>query len=259
MPHIPEIIYEIAYPEMHRLKRTSEACDKIGREISELEPETIVILSSHGNLEEDSLTISMGEYIYGNFKEFKNVDISFVTKLDNTFSQGIADYLKNNSIKYNVNDSNCNNYKLDHGSTVPLYFIDKHYKNYKLVTISSSVTNKDKLFEVGKAVRAICELQDKKIVIIVSCDVERNREARVIHEKPYEKRVNRRIIEHINDLEVFKNYDTESGMFRELQKYGINYISFMLGALDSREISGILLSYEKPFGAGYAVIKFHTT
>ena len=48
-------------------------------------------------------------------------------------------------------------------------------------------------------------------------------------------------------------------MFRELQKYGINYISFMLGALDSREISGILLSYEKPFGAGYAVIKFHTT
>ncbi|MDO5518774.1 MAG: AmmeMemoRadiSam system protein A, partial [Clostridium sp.] len=74
MPHIPEIIDEIADGNMKRLKRTSEACDQIGREIGESKPETIIILSSHGNLKDNSLTISMGDYIYGNFNEFKNVD-----------------------------------------------------------------------------------------------------------------------------------------------------------------------------------------
>ncbi|MDO5518772.1 MAG: AmmeMemoRadiSam system protein B, partial [Clostridium sp.] len=202
---------------------------------------------------------SMGDYIYGNFNEFKNVDISFVVQLDTTFSEELVDYFKKQNISHAIKDNSCHDYKLDHGSTVPLYFIDKYYKNYKLVTISSSIANKDKLYEVGKAVRKVCEMQEKKIVLIASCDVQSNKELRDMHENPYEKRVNRRILESIDKLEVFKDYDTESTRFKEVQKYGLNYISFLLGALAGREISGILLSYERPFGTGYGVMKFKTT
>lgn len=259
MPHIPEIIDEIADSKMQRLKRTSEACEKIGKEISEIKPETIVILSSHGNLKENSLTINMGNYIYGNFNEFKNVDISFVAQLDTAFTDRLIEYLNKDSISHTIRDISCKDYKLDHGSTVPLYFIDKYYKDYKLVTISSSIENKDRLYEVGKGVRNICEMQGKKIVVIASCDVQSNKKLREMHENPYEKKVNRRVLESIDNLEVFKDYDTESLRFKEVQKYGINYIAFLLGALGGREINGILLSYERPFGTGYGVMKFKTT
>lgn len=53
---------------------------------------------------------------------------------------------------------------------VPLYFINKYYKNYELVTINSSIRDKDKLFEVGKAIRKVCEKLGKRVVVIVSGD-----------------------------------------------------------------------------------------
>lgn len=257
MPHIPEIIYEIANSNMHRLKNTSEACEEIGREISKIEPETIVILSSHGNLKENSFTINIGEYIYGNFKEFKNVDISFVSKLDNIFSQGIIDCFKNNSIN-TVNDSESNNYKLDHGSMVPLYFINKYYKNYKLVTINTSVMDDEKLFEFGKAVRKICEIQEKKIVIIASYDIKNNKESKIIDNNSYDKRKIRRGTNIIDNVKVLENLDITYDKFKELQKCDVNYISFLHGALGGKRVNTMLLSYEKPFDTGYAVIKFET-
>nr|WP_279285832.1 hypothetical protein [Clostridium sp. SM-530-WT-3G] len=258
MPHIPEIIDEIADSNMQRLKKTSEACEEIGKEISKIQPETIVILSPHGNLRENFFTISMGEYIYGNFKEFKNVDISFVVKLDNIFSRGVIDYFESNSINYTVNDSESKNYKLDHGSMVPLYFINKNYRNYELVTINTSIIDSNRLFEFGKAIRKISEIQGKKIVVIASCDIANNEEFKTIHNESYKTRSNIRGSNIIDNIKVMENSTFKIDKFKEFQKYNIIYMPFMLGVLDEREVRGKFLSYEKKINNIYALIKLET-
>lgn len=138
MPHPPIIIHEIGRGEEEKIKETFDACLKVSQEISNIKPDTIIIVTPHGPVFSDAVAISAGESIYGNLGRFGAPQIELNLDINLPLTEKIVEHserekiltgeiTKNSAIQYGVK------YELDHGVIVPLYFINKKYCNYKII------------------------------------------------------------------------------------------------------------------------------
>ncbi len=57
MPHPPIIIPTIGKGEEKKIQSTIDACNNIAKEINELKPETMVIITPHGTMFSDAIAI----------------------------------------------------------------------------------------------------------------------------------------------------------------------------------------------------------
>ena len=130
MPHPPIVIPDIGKGEEKKIESTSLACNKIGKEIADLKPETIVIITPHATMFSDAIAISDEERISGDLSQFRCTNIKMEIQIDKEFNiklgtachlEGIPSVLVTTDLlkRYNVD------YELDHGTIVPLYFINK--------------------------------------------------------------------------------------------------------------------------------------
>ena len=94
----------------------------------------------------DYINISKGSSAYGSFRRF-NVDVSMEVNYDEELVNEIIKL----SEKENIPLGKIGGYSdLDHGTMVPLYFINQEYNDYKLVRIGISGLNNKTHYEVGK-------------------------------------------------------------------------------------------------------------
>ena len=169
LPHPPLIIKEIGRGLEKQIDKTKNSYESIAQEIGKIKPETIIISSPHTKLYRDYFKVLSDDKLYGNFERFnaKEVefnetnDIELVNKIDElckkyNFPGGI---LKNDSIE------------LDHGTMIPLYFIRKYLKNYKIVVVGLSEFSYPKHYEFGKIIKEAVEKLNRNVVYIASGDL----------------------------------------------------------------------------------------
>ncbi len=72
---------------------------------------------------------------------------------------------RKNSRKYNI-DLN-----LDHGSLVPLYFVNKEHNDYKLIHITYGLLSPNELFEFGRIIQNIVLESGEDAIMIASGDL----------------------------------------------------------------------------------------
>ena len=63
------------------------------------------------------------------------------------------------------------NKKLDHGFMIPLYFVNKYYKDYKTVRVAISGLSFLEHYGFGKCIAKAADKSDKKVVVIASGDL----------------------------------------------------------------------------------------
>ena len=59
MPHPPIIIPEVGRGEEKKIKNTYDACDRVGKEIAEAKPDTIIVVTPHGTMFSDAISLSV--------------------------------------------------------------------------------------------------------------------------------------------------------------------------------------------------------
>jgi len=171
MPHPPIIIPDIGRGEEERIRKTSDACHKVGKEIEKIKPDTIIIITPHGPLFSDAIAISSGESISGNLKKFNVDNIEIDLKIDTILTDKIVSNAKKEKIAVvKITDSTAKkykiNYELDHGSIVPLYFINQEYSNYKIIHITYGMLPKLQLYKFGMCIKAAIMDSDINAVFI---------------------------------------------------------------------------------------------
>lgn len=256
VPHPPLIIPDIGRGEQIKIHKTSDAYQKIAKRIAEIKPDTIIVTTPHSIMYSDYIHISPGNAAKGSFGEFGNRDISMEAEYDIELIGEISKEAETQGIPAGVLGEK--NKSLDHGVMVPLYFINKYYNDYKLIRISVSGLSFLEHYRFGKCIRNVAEKSNKTIVFIGSGDLSHM----LKEEGPYGYREEGLIF----DREVTKAM--KSGNFLEFLKFdedfcesaaecGLRSFIIMAGSLDGKSISSELLSYEGPFGVGYAVAAFH--
>ena len=87
VPHPPISVAEIGKGEEHKIRDTIDSFHKVGKEIAELKPETIIITSPHATMYRDYFNVSSGKDAYGDFSRFRARNVSFHVQYDTELVQ----------------------------------------------------------------------------------------------------------------------------------------------------------------------------
>jgi len=262
MPHPPIMVPEIGKGEEKKIEETLNACNSIGEELSKLKPHTIILITPHGPVFRDAIALSKVDRIKGDFRKFGASNIQMACKINNELTEAIleearkkhiliADITENSMEEYGVS------LELDHGGMVPLYFINKNYKDYELVHITYGILPKIQLYEFGMLIKEAVRKYYNDAVIIASGDLSH----KLSDEGPYGFNplgsvYDKGITSLLSEGDVLNIFNMDDKLIDAAGECGMRSFYIMLGAMDGCSIDGKLLSYEGPFGVGYGVLSF---
>ncbi|CAH2213011.1 AmmeMemoRadiSam system protein A [Tepidibacter aestuarii] len=262
MPHPPIIIPEVGRGEEEKIKETSEACYKVAKEIDSIKPDTIIIVTPHGPLFSDAVALSNGDSIYGDLGKFGASQVKLDLDINVSLTEKIIKYSEKENIltakltkdsaqRYGVK------YELDHGTIVPLYFINKKYSSYKVVHITYGMLPKMQLYKFGMSIKKAVEDSNTNAVFIASGDLSHKLTDDGPYEySPYGEKFDKEIISLLKNGDVFEVFNMDHTTIEKAGECGLRSYYIMLGSMNGYNIKGNLLAYEGTFGVGYSVMNF---
>lgn len=262
MPHPPIIIPEVGRGKEEKIKKISDTCCKVAEEIANIEPDTIIIITPHGPLFSDAVALSCGESIYGNLGKFTAAQVELNLDINVLLTKKIIEYAeKENILTAEITESSAGRYgiqyELDHGTIVPLYFINKKFSNYKVVHITYGMLPKMQLYKFGMSIKKAVEESNTNTVFIASGDLSH----RLTDDGPYEyspygEKFDKELIALLKNGDVFGVFNMDHTIVEKAGECGLRSYYIMLGAMNGYDIKGNLLAYEGTFGVGYCVMNF---
>ena len=252
-PHPPLLIPSIGKNYFAQIKSTLRAMNELGNQIKEKKVDTIIIVSPHGPIQMNAMSINSAEYLQGDFSQFSD---NTSMKVKNDINLG-ASIKRIADLKDIPTELIGNEIPLDHGAMVPLFFLKKHIPKIKVVAITFSYLDYKKHFEFGKIIYEIMESSKKKVALIASGDLSH----RLIPNapsgySPSGKKFDELLIDLLEKNKVDRILNLDSSLVEEAGECGLRSIIILLGALSNLECKFKKLSYEGPFGVGYLVGKF---
>jgi len=261
LPHPPIVLPEVGKGEENKIKRTKAAFNRIGQEIAEKAPRVIILITPHGTMFQDVISLSYEDTIQGDMARFRAPSVSMEIPIhkpltrriyDISRQDGIATVLSTNSFLRRYNAS----VFLDHGAIVPLYFINQYYKDYKLVHITYAPFGDMDLYKFGIAIRRAVDEQNETAVLIASGDLShRLKEDGPYDYSPLGEKFDKEFLHYLKQGDAAAVFRMDRETIREAGECGRNSTIILLGALEGCKFHGELLSYEGTFGVGYGIMR----
>ena len=136
VPHPPMIIPEVGRGSEDQVRTTIDSYEAIASEIAALKPETIVISSPHSILYADYFHISPGSAAKGDMRQFHAPQVKIRAEYDSDFSEALAKAASAEGFPAGTLGER--NAELDHGTLIPLYYVNQFLTDYRLVRIGLS-------------------------------------------------------------------------------------------------------------------------
>ena len=254
VPHPPLMIPAVGKGEERKISKTIEAYRVAMRLVAAQKPQTVVLLSPHTAMYSDYFHISPGGGASGSFAQFGASQVRMEAVYDETLVQSIEKAAKDAGIPAGTlgeRDS-----ALDHGAMIPLYFLNEVYKEpYRVVRIGLSGLPLREHYQFGQCIRDACAQAD--VCVVASGDLSHRLKA----DGPYGfdaagPELDRLITAGLSGGEFGKLLDISPSLADAGAECGLRSFVIMAGALDGVAVRAELLSYEGPFGVGYAVATF---
>jgi hypothetical protein len=146
---------------------------------------------------------------------------------------------------------------LDHGTVIPLTFVNKRFDIYKLGRIGLSGLPVSDHYRLGMLIAKAADTLGRNVVFIASGDLSH----KVAEDGPYgfaEEGVlfDRQITEAMASGDFLRFLLFTPSFAEKAAECGLRSCIIMAGALDGKKVRPELLSYEGTFGVGYAIASF---
>jgi MEMO1 family protein len=256
LPHPPLIIPAVGKGEERKIQKTIDAYDQAAREIAALHPDTILVTTPHSVIYSDYLHISPGEKAHGDFTQFGVSGSAAEFQYDPEFVGALTQSAKRAKLPagtFGERDSH-----IDHGTLVPLSFVNKYYRNYKLVRCSISGLGAAVHYHFGKCIAETAEALGRRTVLIASGDLSH----KLKDDGPYGfaaegPEFDRQVTEAMASGDFMRFLTFEEDFCDAAAECGLRSFQIMSGAFDGLSVKPEFLSYEGPFGVCYAVCGFY--
>ncbi len=252
VPHPPLIIPQIGRGQESGIQKTIEGYQEAARRIGQLQPETIVLISPHQIMYTDYFHISPGKTARGDFGRFGAGQVRLEVSYDTAFIKKLCSAADKRNLPAGTLGER--DPSLDHGTLVPLFFVEQYWKEYQLVRIGLSGLSLTAHYELGEAIRETAEALNKKTVVIASGDLSH----RLKEDGPYGYQeegpaYDSRIMSVMEKGDFRKLLDFSEDFCQKAGECGHRSFTMMAGALDGTQVEAERLSYEGPFGVGYGI------
>ena len=255
VPHPPLIIPAVGHGREAEIQQTIDAYDEVARRIAALEPELVIVTSPHAPAYRDWFHVSPGTRASGDLSQFRACDTRLAVDYDTEYVSTLCAEAENQ--EFPAGTAGERDAALDHATYIPLWFIDKFYTDYRAVRISLSGFDSIKHYQFGQLINECVEKLGRKAVFVASGDLSHT----LAEDGPYgytpEGPVYDEQITAAMAAGDFMRFLTfENSFLDKIGDCGTRSFQIMAGALDRKAVRSELLSYEGPFGVGYAVASY---
>ena len=254
VPHPPLIVPEVGRGQEQTIQKTIESYHTVARQIAGLKPETIVLISPHSVMYADYIHISPGNRAQGSLKQFGAPAVSNVD-----YDTALVDELCRlcSAADFPAGTLGEKDSTLDHGTLVPLHFVNQYYTGYRLVRCSISGLPRQEHYRFGMIIAEAVEALGRDVVVIASGDLSH----KLTKDGPYGfaaegPALDKKLTSIMRSGRFSDFLELDSTLCERGAECGLASFITMAGILDQKVVDTEFLSYEGPFGVGYAVCAY---
>jgi MEMO1 family protein len=255
VPHPPVILPEVGGALRERVAGTVSAMEALAREVGELSPETLVVISPHAGLERGRMGVGVSPRYLGTMASFGAPRVGFELPGHTPLAESLLRECLARGLPVIPRGSSERTHELDHGALVPLYFLLEQLPAApRMVLLTFSLLGADEHLEFGRAIGKVLDLAGDPALFVASGDLSH----RLTPDAPagFDLRG-----QEFDDAvrEAFARADGDrlkalpQALVDAAGECGYRSLLVLFGALEGREYSTRVLSYEGPFGVGYLV------
>lgn len=254
VPHPPLIVPEVGRGQERGIQDTVGSYHKAARFIAEQQPETLIVISPHAPAYSDYIHMASGHSIRGSLKAFGGTgEISSL--LDEELIAAVEQNCRADGFPAGTEGETFA--PMDHGTFVPLYYVNQYFTGYRLIICSLSGLSREKMYRFGVYVQEAAEALGRKIAVIASGDLSHKlKESGPYRFAPEGPKLDSVLTEVMKSGEVKAFMEVDAKLSRLGAECGLGSFIIMAGILHKSIVSPEFLSYEGPFGVGYAVCLF---
>ena len=258
VPHPPLIVPDVGRGQEILIKDTIKAYQEAAGMAAELKPDTIVVISPHAVMYADYFHVSPGKEARGDFGRCMAPQIGVEAGYDEAFVRELDRLCGDDGFPMGTEGER--EKELDHGTLVPLYFINQHYRDYKLVRIGGSGLSFADHYRAGRYIARAAENLGRSVFIVASGDLSH----KLRGDGPYGYSVqgpeyDERIMDVMGKAEFGELLAFPEDFCEKAGECGHRSFAMMAGAMDKKAVMPRRLTYEGPFGVGYGICTFRVT
>lgn len=274
LPHSPAIASEDGADESP-FAATIDSMAKVARWISEMDPDTIVVVSPHAPSYSNYFLLSSG----GGARGFLGIPKSVKGRLseallaikpslfadeviDVEYDEELVREIVSQAKGMNVlaGTAGQKTRTLDVGVTVPLHFIKKCCPGKKIVRCATSGLPMVEHYRLGKCIqKAACSI-DRNVVVIASADLShRHGQTEGFGYAPESETFDNLIVDALVKADFLEILKVDGRISERVGECGCRAIAVLAGALDKANASSSVLTYEHPYGIGSVVVSFRNS
>ena len=254
VPHPPLIVSEVGEGKESEVLETIHSYEKIAQDIAKIKPDTIIISSPHAPLYSDYFYLASGNRLEGSFDKFSAPEVSFSEINDVSLVEKIEELAKMD----NFPAGRVKEEELDHGVMVPLYFIRKYCRDFKVVVVGLSFLPLIDNYKMGMIISKAVDALDRRAVFVTSGDLSHKLQDYgpygFVKEGPM---YDEKIMNIMKNADFDKLINFDSVLMDKASECGHRSFLIMAGALDGKKVIPKMFSHQDVTGVGYGICSYH--
>ncbi|MDD5290039.1 MAG: AmmeMemoRadiSam system protein B [Patescibacteria group bacterium] len=251
VPHPPILIPAIGKENLEVIKKTKFAMEELAEHLYAAKPEVIIVVSPHGELHEGKITINQAPKFVGAFNKFGDLTTKMEWQGELGLSYKIYEKMETEGTARLIHDEN-----LDHGAAVPLFYLAQNLPEVKILPINYCLRDLKFHFDFGKELGEIIHAENRRVAFIASGDLSHRltKDAPAGY-NPNGKKFDKLLLALLKEKKYEEILNMDVDLVEDAGECGLRSIAVLLGIIKDMNITPQLLSYEGPFGVGYAVME----
>lgn len=250
VPHPPIMVPEVGGAASGEVRGSINAMAELTRRIIESGAETMVLISPHAPLDASAFVAYHSSKLSGDFANFRAPNTRVEFPSDDAMLEAIAGIAA--AEDYEV--MNLEGYPLDHGSAVPLYFLDRNGWSGRVVVLGYSFLSNEDHVKFGRCIRSAADAVGRPVALVASGDLShRLKPEAPAGYNPAAYRFDDEVVDAIHDNSPNRIMEIDHDLRRTAGECGYRSMLIALGATQGLQPACEVLNYEAPFGVGYLV------
>ncbi|MBO5573956.1 MAG: AmmeMemoRadiSam system protein A [Clostridium sp.] len=256
VPHPPMIVPAVGRGGEEQIAETTKAYIRAAEEIAAIKPDTIIISSPHIVMYSDYFHIPPAGRAKGSFGQFRAPQVRFEETCDTELIRRIGALAAEENLP--AGPLGEREKDLDHGTMVPLWFIEKKYQDFKLVRLGLSGLPLTDHYRLGQLVNRAVEETGRRTVWVASGDLSH----KLQEYGPYGfadegPQYDEKIMDVCGRAAFGELFDFGETFCEKAAECGHRSFVMMAGAFDGLEVKAERLSHQDVTGVGYGICTFY--
>jgi AmmeMemoRadiSam system protein A/AmmeMemoRadiSam system protein B len=244
------MVPEVGGESIAEVRGSIDAMAELTRRIIETGAETVVLISPHAPLDAEAFVAYHSPNLYGDFANFR----APATKVEFPLDQELLQAITKTAGQEDYEVMRLDDYALDHGTAVPLYFLNRYGWRGRVVALGYSFLSNEDHVKFGACIKSAVDAIGRSVAFVASGDLSH----RLKPDAPAgynaaAHRFDEEVVAALEQNSPARIIDIDPDLRRTAGECGYRSMLIALGATKNLPSAAEVLHYEAPFGVGYLV------